>query len=229
MAGQDRRRERLRKALIVVMGSSEDQEFISALKESVESLGVSPLTGSQIQQMAVHYRMLTKWNRRLNLTRITTAEAAARLHYAESIYGCSFLKGATSLLDVGSGAGFPAAPLAIMRPELSVTALESSQKKSVFLKEVKQELGLPNLEIKTARVEDVDWSGYSAVTSRALEHAEKMYAELIRNLKLGQTLMLFCSDSLLEVLNSDLASEIKVQPHRIPHSRSRLIAAFECR
>jgi 16S rRNA (guanine527-N7)-methyltransferase len=211
------------------MLSRDDQEFISALKESVESLGISPLTGSQLQQLAAHYRMLTRWNRRLNLTRIRTAEAAARLHYAESIYGCRLLKAAKSVLDVGSGAGFPAAPLAIMNSELSVTALEPNQKKSVFLKEIKQELGLRNLEIKTARIEEVDWRGYSTLTSRALDRAEKVYAALIRTLNPGQTFMLFCSDALFEVLSNDLPSGLEVQRHRIPYSQSRLISLFERR
>jgi 16S rRNA (guanine(527)-N(7))-methyltransferase RsmG len=170
--------------------------------------------------------MLTKWNRRLNLTRIITAEAAARLHYAESIYCCQLLEGAVSVMDVGSGAGFPAVPLAIMNSELSVTALESSQKKSVFLKEVKQELGLDNLEIKTNRIEDIDWSGYSALTSRALDRAQTVYAELIVNLHPSQSFMLFCTDALLDVLNNELPSGVEVHPHSIPHSQSRLIAVF---
>ena len=204
-----------------------DQEFISSLIESVENMKLPSLTDSQLQQMELHYRMLTKWNRRVNLTRIRTPQEAARFHYAESIHACSLLKGVASILDVGSGAGFPAVPLAIMDGRLSVTALESNQKKSVFLKEVKDQLSLSNLEVVTARIEDFHWSGYAALTSRALDRAEKVYADLIRSLNRDQTLMLFCSDSLLDLLQRDLPAEIRVQSHHIPQSQFRLITLFK--
>src|SRR5215470_18177133 len=91
-----------------------DREFISALAEAVASMGTRPLADSTLQQMALHYKLLSKWNARLNLTRIVAPQEAARLHYAESIYGYDLIKGAASILDVGSGAGFPAVPMAIM-------------------------------------------------------------------------------------------------------------------
>src|SRR5215468_1082669 len=113
------------------MPGGDDCEFVRALTESVASLGLAPLMDLQLQQMRAHYDLLTKWNTRMNLTRIAAPREAARLHYAESIYGCSFLRGAASVLDVGSGAGFPAIPLAIINRHMSVTALESNQRKSV--------------------------------------------------------------------------------------------------
>src|SRR5262249_43693734 len=173
------------------MLSGDDREFVRALTESVAELRL-PLTDLQLQQMGLHYKLLTKWNAKMNLTRIAAPREAARLHYAESIYGCSFLERATSVLDVGTGAGFPAAPLAIMNSDLSVTALESNQRKSVFLKEVKQQLALSNLRVEAARIEDFNWSCYSALTSRALDRAEEMYADLVGKLSPGQILMLFC-------------------------------------
>jgi len=165
----------------------------------------------------------------MNLTRIAAPREAARLHYAESIYGCSFLRGAASVLDVGSGAGFPAIPLAIINRHMSVTALESNQRKSVFLKEVKHQLALPNLRIATARIEDFGWNSYSAVASRALDRAEKAYAWLIQNLSPGQLLMLFCSGRLLEALARDLPWGLELDRHPIPDSQSRVIALFNRR
>jgi len=208
------------------MLSGDDREFVRALTESVAELGL-PLTDLQLKQMRLHYELLRKWNAKMNLTRISAPREAARLHYGESIYGCSFLKGAASVLDVGSGAGFPAVPLAIMNRELAVTALESNQRKSVFLKEVKQQLALSNLRVETARIEDFQWSCYSAVTSRGLDRAEKMYAELVGNLNPGQTLMLFCSDAMMEALCRDLPSGVELEPHRIPNSESRVVVFFK--
>jgi 16S rRNA (guanine(527)-N(7))-methyltransferase RsmG len=207
------------------MLSGED-EFSRALRESVAGLGIEPLTDSQLQQMRLHYELLAKWNSRVNLTRIVVPREAARLHYAESIYGYSLLRGTASVLDVGSGAGFPAVPLAIMNGGLRVTALESNQKKSVFLKEVKQQLALSNLRIEIARIEDLEWSGFPALASRALDRAQEMYAGLVRKLNPGQVLMLFCSDSMMEALSSGLPPGIETESHRIPHSQSRLITLF---
>jgi len=208
------------------MVSGDDGEFICALTESVAGLGLASLTMLQLEQMRLHYELLTKWNTRMNLTRISAPRDAARLHYAESIYGSAFLSGAASALDVGSGAGFPAVPLAIMNSRLSVAALESNQKKSVFLKEVKQLLGLSNLHVETARIEDYNWSRYSALVSRAIDRAEKTYTALIQSLSPGQLLMLFCSERLLENLERELPPGIRVDRHRIPNSQSRFIAVI---
>src|SRR5262245_375205 len=208
------------------MASQDDREFDRALAESVASLGLGPLTDLQLEQMRFHYRLLTKWNARMNLTRVVAPAEAARMHYGESIYGCSFLKGADSVLDVGSGAGFPAVPLAVMNTSLNVTALESNQKKSVFLKEVKQQLGLFNLQVETARVEDFEWSCYPALVSRALDYAGKMYAELVSKLNPGQILMLFCSEAMMETLCRNLPSGIEPERHLIPGSQSQIVAIF---
>src|SRR5215831_2200139 len=186
------------------MLSGDDREFISALTESVASMGTRPLTDSALQRMALHYRLLSKWNARLNLTRIVAPQEAARLHYAESIYGYHLIKGTASMLDVGSGAGFPAVPMAIMEGGLNVTALESNQKKSIFLKEVKQQPALANLRVETGRIEDFACSGYAVIASRALDRAEKMYGDLLQRLSPGQILMLFCSDAMVETLSREL-------------------------
>jgi 16S rRNA (guanine527-N7)-methyltransferase len=203
-----------------------DREFISALAESLARMGLGSLADSALQQMALHYKLLSKWNARLNLTRIVSLQEAARLHYAESIYGYHLIKGATSMLDVGSGAGFPGVPMAILNGGLSVTALESNQKKSVFLKEVKQQLALSNLRVETSRVEDFECRGYAVIASRALDRAEEMYGDLLGRLSPGQILMLFCSDAMIKTLSRELPSGIKIDRHAIPTSQSRVVALF---
>src|SRR5215467_2220434 len=208
------------------MLNGDDREFTGALAETVASMGIGRLSDSDLQQMALHYRLLSKWNARLNLTRIVAPQEAARLHYAESIYGYHLIKGAASLLDVGSGAGFPGVPMAIMNGGLNVTALESNQKKSIFLKEVKQQLALVNLMVETSRIEEFECRGYAVIASRALDRAEKMYGDLLRRLSPGQILMLFCSDGMIETLSRELPPGIKIDRHAIPNSQSRVIAFF---
>jgi 16S rRNA (guanine527-N7)-methyltransferase len=209
------------------MLNEDDGEFQTALVQSLASMRIGRLADSALQQMSLHYKLLSKWNARLNLTRIVAPQEAARLNYAESIYGYHLIKGAAALLDVGSGAGFPGVPMAIMNGGLSVTALESNQKKSIFLKEVKQQLALPNLTIETSRIEDFECSGYSVIASRALDRAEKMYGDLLGRLSPGQILMLFCSGAMVQSLSRKLPSGFDVQPHPIPNSQSRVIALFK--
>jgi 16S rRNA (guanine527-N7)-methyltransferase len=197
--------------------------FESALDQAISSFGIEPLTADQTARLVRHYSMLCRWNQRLNLTRITAPREAARRHYAESLFGARFIAGEHTLLDVGSGAGFPAIPIAVARPDMQITALETNQKKSVFLKETKDEIGLGNLVVVTARVEEVDWSGYELLTSRALDRAEAVLPLIIQRLSPRQRFMLYCAPDLVATLEGG----VKVETHPIPHSEARLVAIFE--
>jgi 16S rRNA (guanine527-N7)-methyltransferase len=124
------------------------------------------LSDAQLGQLEAHYQLLLKWNRKLNLTRITALAEAVRLHYCESLFLARVLpKGDLRIADVGSGAGFPGIPVAITRPECCVALIESDQRKAVFLREATREL--PNVEVIASRAEGVrrrfDW-----VVSRAV-------------------------------------------------------------
>src|SRR6185503_84753 len=197
-----------------------------ALKAAISSFGLDALTEQQLDQCALHYELLCRWNPRVNLTRIIEPLEAARFHYAESIFGARFIEFERTVLDIGSGAGFPAIPLAIMRPDLEVTALEASQRKSVFLKEAKDELGLANLRIATARLEGFDWAAYQLLTSRALEKPETVLQPVIESMASPQRLMLYCAMDLAAKLEQNLPAERVITTHAIPQSESRIIAIF---
>jgi 16S rRNA (guanine527-N7)-methyltransferase len=109
-----------------------EKDFKTILEDILAGFGIEGLSSKQLDQLATHYTMLRQWNRRINLTRITEPVEAARLHYAESLFGGRFIAGESALLDVGSGAGLPAIPLAVLRPDLEVTALEVNQKNFLF-------------------------------------------------------------------------------------------------
>ena len=204
------------------MSRDQADTFKAALDEAISSFGIESLTGGQTSQLMRHYEMLCRWNQRLNLTRITEPSEAARLHYAESLFGASLIRDASTVLDIGSGAGFPAIPLAVAWPDVPVTALEANQKKSIFLKEAKDELRLDNLKVVTARLEDIDWSDYELLTSRALDRAESVFPLVIERLSSTQRLMLYCGPDLVAKLEADLNQEIET--HLIPQSETRLIA-----
>ena len=208
------------------MNQSQSDAFESELRKSFLRFGIELLTEEQINRLVKHYERLCKWNQRFNLTRITQPRDAATLNYAESLYGARFIAQAKTILDIGSGAGFPAVPIAIALPELDVTALEANQKKSLFLTEVKFELSLANFIVITARFEDIDWSNYDLLTCRALDRAETMLPSIISDLTEGQRLMIYCVQDLVDKLASQFPVGFKVEANQIPESEGRLIAIF---
>ncbi|HLG17520.1 MAG TPA: 16S rRNA (guanine(527)-N(7))-methyltransferase RsmG [Blastocatellia bacterium] len=206
--------------------------FRRALREEIASFGLEELTERQLDQLDTHYSLLIAWNQKINLTRITKPEEAARLHYAESLYGGLLIDDARRILDIGSGAGFPAVPLAVLRQDIEVTALEANVKKSVFLKEVKDSLSLPNFKVAAERFEKFDWSAYDLLTSRAIESGAALWAGMIARLDSHQRLMLYTTRDVLAALNERASSSAgrgrrRVATHPIPHSASRIIAVFE--
>lgn len=107
----------------------------------------------QTQQKLLDYvALLAKWNKVHNLTAVRDPEEMVTLHLLDSLSVLPHMEG-NRLLDVGSGGGLPGIPLAIARPDLSVTLLDSSHKKSAFQRQAKAELGLDNVEVVCSRVE----------------------------------------------------------------------------
>ena len=208
------------------MTGEHDTEFKSALYAALASLDLANLSEKQIAQLAKHYSLMRAWNRRVNLTRIIEPDEAARLHYADSLFGGRFIEYARRILDIGSGAGFPALPLAVLRPDVEVTALEANQKKSVFLNEARDDLGLTNFKVATARLESFDLTGYDLLTSRALDRAEEVLPPVIARLDAHQRFMLYCAPDLLAKINNLTGSTVEVKTHRVPQAEARLIAIF---
>lgn len=109
------------------------------------------------QRIVRYHELLADWNTRMNLTGDTDFDTSLDRHYADCLaplkHGELFPRGA-SLIDVGSGAGFPGIPLAIARPDLQVTLLDSLMKRIHFLSAVVEELGLENVRLIHSRAED---------------------------------------------------------------------------
>jgi len=127
------------------------------------------LSDDQIRQLWEHYEVLLRWNERINLTSIPPGEEMVIRHYCESLFFAAHLPvapPATSILDMGSGAGFPGVPLAILRPDLRITLLESHQRKAVFLRESTR--GLPNISMLARRAESVS-GRFDLLVSRGVD------------------------------------------------------------
>lgn len=148
-------------------GTSIDR-FREAVRREVRAL-VSA-SDDQIEALVAHYALLVRWNPKLNLTRVVDAEAAARKHYGESALVASCLPaGPLRVADIGSGAGFPGIPVAVLRADVSVSLVECDQRKAVFLKEATR--SLPNCTVLCCRAEALD-DQFEWVISRAVRIAE---------------------------------------------------------
>src|SRR5262245_9318774 len=113
--------------------------FAESLSEKLT--GICPLAPAQLQKLEAHFRLLQHWNRIINLTSIREPEEMVERHYCESLFlGAHLPAGPLRIADVGSGAGFPGIPVAILRTDCSITLIESHQRKAVFLRECAREL-----------------------------------------------------------------------------------------
>jgi 16S rRNA (guanine527-N7)-methyltransferase len=139
-------------------------------KENRVSFDVAGLGPKAVEQFEAYLALLLKWNARINLTAVRKPEDIVRRHFAESIFAARQVpKKTKTLLDYGSGAGFPGIPIAICRPEIGVTLAESQGKKAAFLLEAARTLGL-KAEVWPGRVEEMAAERvFDAVTLRAVD------------------------------------------------------------
>jgi 16S rRNA (guanine527-N7)-methyltransferase len=121
------------------------------LRQGAEALGVS-LGDSQVARLDLYVELLREWNARINLTSVTDPEEVVDRHLLDSLAVVPLAADADTLVDVGSGAGFPGAVLAVAIPGILVTCVESIRKKVAFLQTLRRELGI-SLEPICGRVE----------------------------------------------------------------------------
>ena len=122
---------------------------------------------NKLDLMYRHWQLMLKWNARTNLTGIRQDSEALLKHYADSIVMVDVLPSSGSILDVGSGGGFPGIPLAIVRPDLDWKLLEPRQKRVSFLKATVARLGLKNVEIIAGRSDETPTSLSDLAVTRA--------------------------------------------------------------
>lgn len=150
------------------------------------------LSDAQIAQLYEHYALLDRWNKKINLTTVEPGPQMVIRHYCESLFFAAHLEAdAGSVADIGSGAGFPGIPLAILRPECRVKLVEAHQRKAVFLNEATRALG--NVSVVARRAENLGAS-FDWLVSRAVK--PRHVVELIPKLAPRIGLMLGEDDSL---------------------------------
>lgn len=143
--------------------------FRELLRERL--IGIASLTPPQLHALEDHYQLLVRWNRVLNLTSIEDIGEVVERHYCESIFLAVHLPtGALRIADLGSGAGFPGLPLAILRPDCAVTLVEVHRRKAVFLREASRQL--PNIRVLPTRFEEVAEAPFDRVVCRAVSYQD---------------------------------------------------------
>lgn len=130
-------------------------KFFDLMKIAANDVGLE-LTEQQYEQFIKYMRLLQEWNEKINLTAITEDEEVVKKHFIDCIkaFRSDAIKNAKTIIDVGTGAGFPGLPIAIMNPEVKVTLLDSLNKRINFLNLVARELGLKNVTTIHSRAED---------------------------------------------------------------------------
>jgi 16S rRNA (guanine527-N7)-methyltransferase len=154
-------------------------DFANKLADGITQMGLH--ISAERQEKLLHYlALLNKWNKVYNLTAVRDPLEMVTLHLLDSLSVMPYIKG-QRLLDVGSGGGLPGIVLAICLPELQVTTIDTVQKKAIFMRHVKGELGLDNLAVVHARVETFEAEPFDLIISRAFSEL-KLFIDLTRHL-----------------------------------------------
>ena len=151
-------------------------EFKTLLLKGLQAKGIKDLninvSGQQALLMELHAKELMLWNKKINLTAIKQPMQIAEKHFIDCLAAASFIKNKNSIIDLGSGGGFPGIPLKIINPLLNVVLIDSSRKKINFLKHIIRLLGLQGIYAIHSRAQDLHdkdlyIAGFDAVISRA--------------------------------------------------------------
>ena len=156
-----------------------------------------------IDRFEIYHRLLLVWNERMNLTAITDPREVVEKHFADSLAALPWLKPGMSVIDVGTGAGFPGVPLLIMEPELKLTLADSLQKRLTFLDALLKELGL-QASLVHGRAEDLGQNKlyreqFDAALSRAVASLPVLLELTTPFVKVGGSAIAYKGDAAEEV------------------------------
>lgn len=138
-----------------------EKEWGELIREGAAQLGIS-IDELSLRGFRDHANHLLTWNRKINLTTITDPKEMALKHYVDSLAPLKWIPLPCRVVDIGTGGGFPGIPMKIVRPDLSMTLVDSSRKKTNFLKDAIRVLKLDDISVRHSRIEDLHaQSGFS--------------------------------------------------------------------
>lgn len=200
---------------------------LSHLKRDLEELHIF-LSDVQLEQLVKYYELLIEKNKVMNLTAITEFDEVMKKHFVDSlslVKVCE-LHNSISVIDVGTGAGFPGIPLKIAFPDLKITLLDSLQKRVGFLQEVIDELGLTEIEAVHGRAEDFAKPGlmrekFDLCVSRAVANLSVLSEYCLPYVKVGGKFISYKSDK-VSIESGTQKTEIEQAEHAITVLGGRL-------
>lgn len=196
------------------------------VRKILEPFGLE-LPSDQVNQVLVYLDLLLRWNQKINLTAIRNPEECVTRHFGESLFLAKHTDLQGSLLDIGSGAGFPGLALKIAFPALTVTLLEPVAKKRAFLKEAARACGFRKVETRAERLEDFAQTSpapsFDSATSRAVGDLETLIPLTAQCLKPGGRIFLWVTRDQASRLSNTPGDFTWAEPLAIPLSRTAQI------
>lgn len=195
-------------------------EFDKALTAHSDAFGVR-LGGDERARLGEYFEMVSAWNKRLHLVAPCPPAEFATRHVLESLLALPFIGEGATVVDVGSGAGLPVIPCLVVRADIKAVLIESSQKKSVFLREALTKLGRSeSARVLAERFEKVEPPAAGILTCRALERFMEVLPHLIAWTSHVPTLLLFGGELMRERLEP---AGLSFEAVRVPESERRFL------
>lgn len=142
------------------------EKLMTVLSDGIDAMDL-PLWAAQRAQLMDYLALMAKWNGVYNLTSLRDPLQMVTHHLLDSLAAVPAFKEAKNVLDVGAGGGLPGLVLAIARPDINVSLIDTVHKKTAFLTQVKAELGLSNVTVYTMKVQELKAGPFDVITSRA--------------------------------------------------------------
>ena len=196
-----------------------ENSFKDNLKEFLKEINID-ITLEQTENFYKFMNLLLEWNEKINLTALTSQEDIILKHFVDSLTVLKYIKSKESIVDIGTGAGFPGIPIALMYKDNNITLVDSLNKRINFLEEVKRQMNIKNVVTIHTRAEEFGQNkqyreNFDIAVSRAVANLSVLAEYLIPLVKLGGKIICMKGSSVLEEINNsklaikELGGEIK--------------------